>query len=124
MGLEARDRVLMFTTCPVALDRSRDRVQKILLPKWFGEEIDGTGLHGSHRHRNISMSGDKNNRNSNVGLCQLGLEVETAQSRQSDIEHEAAWNIGTLGREKLLCRCKHLNGQLYRAKKPRKPLTD
>ena len=48
------------------------------------------------------MSRDKYDRNSNVGLRQLDLKVETAQPRQADIEHEAAWNISALGREKLL----------------------
>src|SRR3954447_26416235 len=102
MLLEVRDRVLMFTTRSVALDRSRDRIEQILVAKWLGQEIDGTGFHGSHRHRNISMSSDKYNRNSNVGLCQLDLEIETAQSGQADIEYEAAWNISALGRENLL----------------------
>ena len=48
------------------------------------------------------MSSNKYNRNSNVGLRQLDLEVEAAQSRHADIEHEAAWNISALGREKVL----------------------
>src|SRR5262249_54445462 len=62
-------------------------------------------------------------RNANIRLRQLGLEVETAQSRQPDVEYKAAWNIRTLALQEFLRRCEYLDPQLYRLKEPRKRLT-
>src|SRR5262244_292124 len=116
-------RIVMFTPFLIALDRSRNGIQKILIAKRLGEEIDSAGLHGPHRHGYISMSRNEHDRNANIRLRQLGLEVETAQSRQPDVEYEAAWNIRALALQELLRRCEYLDPQLYRLKEPRKRLT-
>src|SRR5262249_23132701 len=113
MSSQVRDRILKFTPLLVALDRGRDGIQKILVAKWLGEEIDSAGLHGPHRHGYIAMSRNEHDRDSNVRLQQLGLEIETAQSRQPDVEHEAAWNIRALALQEFLRRCEYLDLQLY-----------
>src|SRR5215471_16412353 len=77
----------MFTPFLIALDRGCNGIQKILVAKRLGEEI------------------------------------ETAQSRQPDVEYEAAWNIRALALQELLRRCEYLDPQLYRLKEPRKRLT-
>src|SRR5262245_43026143 len=123
MRLQVRDPILMFTPFLITLDRSRNGIQKILIAKRLGEEIDSAGLHGPHRHGNIAMSRNEHDRNANIRLRQLGLEVETAQSRQPDVEYKAAWNIRTLALQELLRRCEYLDPQLYRLKEPRKRLT-
>src|SRR4029450_11507484 len=116
MRLQVREPVLLFTAFFIALDRGRDGIQKILIAKRLSEEIDGTGLHRPHGHGNIAMSGDEPDGDSKIRLRQLGLEVETAHSRQPDVEHEATCNIGTLALQKLLRRCKYFDPQLYRLK--------
>src|SRR5215218_7643014 len=102
MRLQVREPVLLLTAFFIALDRGRDGIQKILIAKRLGEEIDGTGLHGPHRHGNIAMSGNEHDGDSKVSLRQLGLEVETAHSRQPDVEYEATWNIGAFALHELL----------------------
>jgi len=113
----------MFTTLSVTLDSARDRIEKILVAKRLGEKIDSAGFHGPHRHGDIAMSRYKHDWNSNISLDQLSLEVETAQSRQSHVEHEAAWNIRARPAQELLRRRKDFHPQLNRVKKPRKRLT-
>src|SRR5947209_1759651 len=68
------------------------------------------------------MACNKYNRNSNIRLHQLGLEVQAAQSRQSDVEYEATCNIRALALQKLLRRCKCFGSQTYRLEKPGKRL--
>src|SRR6266508_777074 len=123
MRLEVREPILLFTAFFIALDRGRDGIQKILIAKWLGEEIDGTGLHRPHGHGNIAMPGNEHDGDSKIRLRQLGLEVETAHSRQPDVEHEATWNTRALALQELLRRCKYFDPQLYRLKKPRQRLT-
>jgi hypothetical protein len=53
MRPQVRERILMLAPLLIALDRSRDGIQKILIAKRLGEEIDGAGLHRAHRHGNI-----------------------------------------------------------------------
>src|SRR5262252_6572297 len=113
----------MFTPFLIALDRGCNGIQKILVAKWLGDEFDSAGLHGPHRHGYISMSRTKHERNAYLRLRQLGLEVETAQSRQPDVEYKAAWNIRALALQELPRRCEYLDSQLYRLKEPRKRLT-
>src|SRR5262245_25043020 len=64
------------------------------------------------------MSRDEHDRNANVRIHQLGLEVEPAHSGQPHVEHEAAWNVRTLALQELLGGCKDLDLQLYRVEKP------
>src|SRR5262249_40080229 len=104
----------MFTPFLIALDRGRNGIQKILIAKRLAEEIDSDGLQGPHGHGYISMSRNEHDRNANIRLRQLGLEVETAQTRQPDVEYKAAWNIRTLALQELLRRCEYLDPQLYR----------
>ena len=110
--------ILMFTTLSVALDSGRDRIEKILVAKRLGEKIDSAGFHGPHRHGDIAMSRNKHDWNSNIRLRQLGLEVETAQPRQSDVEHQTTGNIWTPALEELRSRFECLDPQPYGMEEP------
>ena len=68
------------------------------------------------------MSRNEYNRNSDIGFHQLGLEVETAQSRQAHVEHEAARHIRAPSLQKFLGRCENFNPQLDGLKKSRQRL--
>ena len=63
------------------------------------------------------MAGDEDDRNANVGLGQLGLKIEAAQSRQPDVEHQAAGNVRQLALQQLRRRAEHLDLQSHRLKK-------
>jgi hypothetical protein len=54
-------------------DRLLDRVQQILIPNRFGQELDRTALHGPNRHRDIGVATDEDNRHAQIGPGQLLL---------------------------------------------------
>src|SRR5262249_42920208 len=89
MRPQVGNRTLVLTPPLVALDRGRDGIQKILIAKRFWQEIDGARFHRPHHHGDIAMSGNEYDRNPHIGLHQLRLEVEPAQSRQAHVEHQA-----------------------------------
>ena len=66
------DFVLLLASGCVPLQGEVNRVQQILIAEWFGQELDGSGLHGPDRHWDVTVAGNKDNRNGNVGLGQLG----------------------------------------------------
>src|ERR1700675_4928868 len=59
---------LSLASGPVALQRELDRVQKILISEWLGQELDGSRLHGPDRHGNVAVPGNKDDGNGDVGL--------------------------------------------------------
>src|ERR1700674_4324833 len=69
---------LLLTSGAVAFQGKLNRIQQILIAEWFGQELDRSRLHGPHGHRNITVGGDKYDRNANASLYQLALEIEPA----------------------------------------------
>ena len=57
------------------------------------------------------MTGDEDDRNVNVCLGQIALEIETAKSRHSHVEYQTRGNVRTLALQKLVSRCKCLNAE-------------
>src|SRR5262245_25978968 len=78
---------LELVTCSIALQRNADSIQKILLTKRLGQALDRSSLHGLHGHRNVAVPRNENYWNVNLSLGQLGLKIEPAQARQSDIQY-------------------------------------
>jgi hypothetical protein len=97
-GFEARaqfrELLLVFSPVAVALERGGDRVQHVLIAKRLGEKIDRACFHSLDRHGDIAVAGHEYDRNAHVRFGELGLEIEPAHPRQSDIQHEAARHIG------------------------------
>ena len=58
-----------------------NRIQQILVAERLGEELDGSGLHGPHGHRDVTVGANKDDRNINLSLSQLALEIEPTYSR-------------------------------------------
>jgi len=52
--------------------------------------VHGSSLQGLHRHRDITMSGNAHDRDCWIRVGKLVLQIEAAQSRQSDVKDEAA----------------------------------
>src|SRR5580704_6137266 len=96
----------MFTCCPVKLKCLLNRVQKILIAKWFGQKLDGTRFQSFDRHGNVAMRRDKDDRDTHAQFCQLFLEIQPTHLRQSDIKNQATRVGGTWLFEKLLACCK------------------
>ena len=69
---------LFLTSAAVAFQGNLNRIQQILIAEWFGQEFDRPRLHGPHGHGDITVAGDKYDRNANVSLGQLVLEIEPA----------------------------------------------
>src|SRR5437763_13731553 len=108
--------MLVLSPLAVALERSSDRVQHVLIAKRLGEKIDSAGFHGLHRHRDVAVPGHEYDRSMDVRLGELGLEVESAEPRQSDIEHEAACHIGKLAAQQVRGRTERLDLEADRSK--------
>src|SRR5712672_3033428 len=46
----------------VALESFLDRIQKIVIAKRLGEELQRAGFHRTHRHRDVAITGDEDDR--------------------------------------------------------------
>ena len=90
LGAQPRRFFVLLTTRPIGVERNPNGIEKVLFTQWLGEELDRAGLHGFHRHRNIAMTGNEDDRGVDLRPRQFGLEIETAQSRQPDIQNQAA----------------------------------
>src|SRR5262245_47438509 len=97
----------------IALDPRLDGIKQLLLAQRLGQELDGAGFHGSHRHGNVAVRADKYDWKVDVRFLQCALELQTARPRQSDVKHDAARRIPTLAIKKLLRRpeCLHLEAE-------------
>src|ERR1700683_4092361 len=100
---------LFLAGSAIALDGLLDRIQQILVPKWFGEKLDRPGLHRPYRHGDVAMTGDEDDRDGNIGLYQLALQVQAAQPRKSYVKHKASRRVGSFAAQKLVCRRECLN---------------
>jgi len=103
-----------LTSGPIPLQRDLNRIQQILIAEWLSEEFNGSRLHGSHRHRDIAVRGDKDDRNRNVSFSQFLLEVEPTCPWEPNVEDEATGYIRTLGLQKLMGGPEQLSLQSYR----------
>src|SRR6266851_2985032 len=64
-----------------------------------------------HRHRDIGVTADENNRQVQICLGQLLLKIEPALSGQPDVEHQAPGEIGRMAIDEFLDRGKCLDAQ-------------
>src|ERR1700722_7088798 len=87
---QIRDYLVGFPTLPIPIDRRHHSVQHVLVTKRFGQEIDRAALHGPDGHRNVAVASHEDDWNMDIRPGQLGLEIQTAQPWQPDIEHQAA----------------------------------
>src|ERR1700730_11694739 len=69
------------------------RIEDLLITKRLRQKIDRSRLHRPYRHRDIAISRHEDDWNPDAGIGQLGLEIEAAQSRHSDIKDDTADNI-------------------------------
>ena len=55
-----------------------DRLQQILIVKRLCQELQRACFDRSHRHRNVAVTGEENNRDLDIGLRKFLLQIESA----------------------------------------------
>jgi len=82
-----------------ALDRAADGGEQNIVAERLGQELDGSRLHRLHRHRDIAVTSDENDRQVSP-VAESMLQIEPAEAGQRYIEHQAArTRITTVGQE-------------------------
>src|SRR6266436_2431285 len=97
---------LLLARHTVAIQSLADRIQQVLVLERLGQELHGTGFHGLHRHRNISMSGDKDDGNLHTRITQLALKVQTVDARKAHVQNKAARPVRWLAAQEFFRRPK------------------
>src|SRR5215213_1109988 len=81
---------------PVLIESTGYSIQHVLVAERLGQEVDGSGFHSLHRHRNVAMPSHKDDRDADSSFGQNILEFKTADPGQPNIKHETADNIREL----------------------------
>ena len=84
-------------------------VEKGLITKRLGKKLDGTAFHRLHRHGDVAVSGDEDDRNLPFRRRELALKIKAALTGQSDVENQAGGAIRRIGFEKVGNRRKELS---------------
>ena len=113
-GLVGR-RVRAWRQLAAAGNRLLDGVEQVVVAARFGEEFDGPGFHGAHRHRDVAVTGEENNRHVTLDLGQFLLQIEPAETWELDIEHQAAGDIRTRAAQERVRRGKGLDREPHGA---------
>src|ERR1700728_3992635 len=66
---------------PISLQRYLKGIQQILIAEWLVEEFNGARFFGPHRHGDITVTRNKNDRNLDVSRNQLALKIQPAPPR-------------------------------------------
>jgi hypothetical protein len=101
------DQRLVLPVQPISLDGGLDRIQEVLLAEGLGQEFHRAGLHCPHRHRDVAVTGQEDDRQIDVRCIQLLLKIKAAFAGQAHIEHETARTLRPSVFEEFLGRGKH-----------------
>src|SRR5262245_6554944 len=77
----------------VDVDGLVNGIEQILLPERLREELHRAGLHRPDRHPYVTMPRHENDRDGEIHARELVLKIESADTRHSDIQYEAARRI-------------------------------
>jgi hypothetical protein len=91
----------MLSTDAITRQTALNGVEKFLFAYWLREKLDRATFHGLHRHRNVAVPSDKDDRELSARRRELTLEFKTALSRQSHVKYQAARPRRGLGFEKV-----------------------
>ena len=81
-------------------------VEQGLLAVGFLQEIECAVLHGFNRHRHITMAGEKDNGDCGSPQIEFHLQLEPAHARHTNVEQQAAVELGAPGTQKIIGRGK------------------
>jgi hypothetical protein len=76
--LERAQSLFILQPSTIASKSDRNRIEQILTAEWLGQELDGTALHRLHRHRDVGVAGNENNRQVDIRCCKFALKIEAA----------------------------------------------
>src|ERR1700677_3040003 len=93
----------LFILSPSAITRKAElnRFEQLLIPKRLCQELDGAAFHRLHRHRNVAMPRDEDDRELRIRPGELALKIKAALPRQSYVEHQAGGALRGSGLEKV-----------------------
>src|ERR1700722_3480896 len=103
----------------IAREAELNGVQEVLIAEGLGQELDGAALHGLHRHRNVAVPGDEDDREVPAGRGELALKIKAALLWKPDIEHQAGGTIRRVGCKEVGDGRKQLGIQAYRSQQTR-----
>jgi hypothetical protein len=81
-------RLLFLTSFLVSLQCLVNPVKQVLVAERLLNEIDSTFLHGVDGHWHIAVPGDKYDWQATAAPNQFFLQLETTETRHTDIEYE------------------------------------
>src|SRR5206468_11133809 len=92
-GVEKRMNIrklgLHFTDDNDFIDSGANGRKQIFNVHGFGEEIKRATFHRLHTVRNITLAGEKNNRQDTAFLVQCRLELKAIETRHREVKHKA-----------------------------------
>src|SRR5690242_18569264 len=77
----------------VPTERRLHGFEKFLIVNGFRQEFDSARLHSSHRHRNITVTGDENDGYREMLFGEPSLKLEPAQPGQADVQHDTTRSV-------------------------------
>src|SRR6202011_1839481 len=83
----------LLTRYPVAIQILVDRIHQVLVPERLGQKLHGARFHGLHRHRNISMTGDEDDRDLETGISQRALKLQAIDPGKAHIQNKATRTV-------------------------------
>src|ERR1700688_2509065 len=98
----------MINCSLAALDGVPDRVQQHVVAEWLRQELDSARLHGLHRHRHVTVTGDEDDRHVNPIDSNALLQIETIEVRKSNVKDQAARSQDSWARQEFLSGRKRL----------------
>jgi hypothetical protein len=76
-------------------------VRNSTAPPFIAGTLDSAALHRLHSHRDVAVSGDKDDGKLDVRVREVALEVEPAAPRQTHVEDEAGRRVRQVERLEL-----------------------
>jgi hypothetical protein len=83
---EACQRFMLFAPGTIASQPKINCVKKVLRAERLREELNGAPFHRLHAHRNVTVSGDEDNRELGIRRHEIALQIQSALPRQSYVE--------------------------------------
>src|SRR5882757_8504875 len=93
-----------------------NRFKQILLAERLCQEFDCATLHRLHRHWNVAVSGDEDDRQLSFGACQLALQFESALAGKPHVKHQASGSFRQIRIEKFAHRTEQADLKVSRSK--------
>ncbi len=85
----------------IAGEAELNSVEELLIPEGLCQELNGAALHRLHRHRDVAVPCDEDDREFLVRRGELTLKIKTALPRQSHVEDQAGGAVRRIRLEKV-----------------------